>query len=664
MHPLIALLAIAAAQDRAVTFMYQPDRQLQTVHVVGQFNNWDRTTHPLALLPDGKTWKGTFNIAPGAYQYLFVENSSRWLPDPKAPPAGDANGNTNSLLIVEPPDYDVYPAKLGDGILTMSAIAHRADRRDSVRLDEKRAAVWLRTRKGDAKDVFVEAGKSKTKGAKARSDELYDFWRCEIPVTVTSYRFLIDEGAKAVPFGDFKQNFTDYPLPSPPAWVQDAVFYQIFPDRFRNGDSANDPKDVQPWGTPPTGRNWMGGDLAGIRQGLTHLKELGITGLYLNPIFVSPSNHGYDIYDYFTVNPRFGSNDDLKALVSEAHAMDCRVMLDGVFNHSGVEFRPFKDIRERGAESPYRNWYTITRWPLQVQEGQQTYRTFAGVTSMPKLNTENPEVRTFINDVGTRWIRDAGIDGWRLDVADEVSHTAWKEFRKAVKAAKPDAYILGEVWGDAHEWLQGDEHDAVMNYRWRKAVLDFLAYRTLKPSGFDTELKRIRDDYPAAVLNSMFNLLGSHDTERVATIFKGDKDRQSLAVLLQFTYPGVPSIYYGDEIGMEGGKDPDDRRCMIWEKQLWDANLFDLHKELISLRKLNEPLRRGSYRTRVADDKSGLFAFDRTLGKNTLEVVLNTSDQTVHYVRAARGTMLVSRKATLGASMVTLKPFGFAVLTR
>ncbi|HSI73451.1 MAG TPA: alpha amylase N-terminal ig-like domain-containing protein, partial [Fimbriimonas sp.] len=490
MHAILALLVLAPAQDRAVTFVYQPQQAPQTVHVVGQFNNWDRTTHPLALLPDGKTWKGTFNIAPGVYQYLFVENSNRWLPDPKAPPAGDANGNTNSLLIVEPPDYDLKPAKLGDGFLTLSAVLHRPDRRDSVRLDDTRVAVSLRTRKGDAKEVSLEVAKKKYKGALSRSDALYDYWRCEIPVATTDYKFLIDEGSKVVPFGEFKQAFADYPLPSPPLWVRDAVFYQIFPDRFKNGDPANDPKDVEPWGSPPKGRNWMGGDLAGIRQGLSHLKELGVSGLYLNPMFVSPSNHGYDIFDYFTVNPRFGTNDDMKLLVAEAHAMDCRVMLDGVFNHSGIEFKPFKDVRDKGAESKYKNWYYITRWPVQVRDGQQTYRTFAGVTSMPKLNTENPEVRAFMNEVGTRWIKDAGIDAWRLDVADEVSHDAWKEFRKVIKETRPDAYILGEVWGDAHEWLQGDEHDAVMNYRWRKAVLDFLAYKSLKPSAFDRELKR------------------------------------------------------------------------------------------------------------------------------------------------------------------------------
>jgi glycosidase len=499
---------------------------------------------------------------------------------------------------------------------------------------------------------------------------LYDYWRGVIEEPLV-YEFRVDEGAKVFSLKaggvPFKQDALTYPLPAPPAWVQDSIFYQIFPDRFRNGLASNDPPDVQPWGSSPTATNWMGGDLQGIQQGIPYLRELGITAIYLNPIFVSPSNHGYDIVDYHTVNPRFGSIEDLKELVSKAHANRWKVMLDGVFNHSGTEFPPFRDVRERGADSKFKDWFYVKKLPLEVREGQQTYRTFAGVTSMPKLNTDHPEVRSFINEVGTRWIKEAGIDGWRLDVADEVSHGAWKSFRQAVKAAKPDAYILGEVWGDAHEWLQGDEHDGVMNYRWRKAMLDFFAYKTLSLKGFDQALRGIRDDYPVAVTNSMFNLLGSHDTERPATIFKGDRARQMLAVVLQFTYPGVPSIYYGDEIGLEGGRDPDDRRTMIWDRGKWDMSLFELYKELIALRKLNEPLRRGSYRTRVLDEASGLFVFERAHHGKAIEVILNTSAKPLRYLRGIRGggfDMLLSRGAERVESEFRLEPLGFAIVSR
>ncbi len=660
MLAIIALLTSTAIDDRMITFSHRPLAKVDSVHVVGQFNNWDKTTHPLRLEQDGKTWRAKFKIAPGVYQYLFVENGNRWLPDPSAPGVGDANGNKNSLLIVEPPDYDSRPGKVGDGHITLSALLHRPDRRDTVRLDEKRFAVWLRTRKGDVERVSVESGPSLTK---ERSDELYDYWRGEM-ANVSEYRFRVTDGKTTKSTSVYRQDAKSYPLPQPPEWVQDAVFYQIFPDRFKNGSIANDPTDVEPWGSKPTARNWMGGDLDGIRQGIPHLKELGINGLYLNPIFVSPSNHGYDTFDYETVNSRFGSSSDLKSLVSDAHRLGWKVMLDGVFNHSGTEFPPFKDVRENGAGSQFKDWFHIRKFPLEVREGQQTYGTFAGVTSMPKLNTDHPEVRAFVNRIGKKWITEAGIDGWRLDVADEVSHGMWQDFRKAVKAAKPDAYILGEVWGDAHEWLQGDEHDGVMNYRWRKAVLDFLAYKTIGPKAFDAALRRIRDDYPVGVTHSMFNLLGSHDTERLRTIFKGDKARQMLAVALQFTYPGAPCVYYGDEIGLEGGKDPDDRRAMPWDRTTWDLDLFELYKSLIALRKSNENLRRGSYRTRLADDATGLFAFERELRGTRVEVIMNTSDKPTRYVWSNRYRLLMAHKAEPGEGQLKLEPFGFAIISR
>ncbi|HEY0867404.1 MAG TPA: glycoside hydrolase family 13 protein, partial [Fimbriimonas sp.] len=412
--------------------------------------------------------------------------------------------------------------------------------------------------------------------------------------------------------------------------VRDAVFYQIFPERFANGDPANDGPDVQPWGTRPTPQTWrirLGGDLAGIRRHLDHLTELGVSGLYLNPVFDSLHNHAYDTSDYLKVDPRFGTNDDLKALVKDAHRSGIKVMLDAVFNHSSPEFFAFRDVRQNGLKSKYRDWFFLMGEPVVVEEGQKTYRTFAGVPTMPKLNQDNPPTRDYFLDVGTRWIKEADIDGWRLDVADEVSQHFWRRFRTEVKRAKKDAYILGEVWGDAHEYLQGDQHDAVMNYRWRKAVLDFLAYRTTTPTQFDRALRLIREDYPSATLHSMFNLLGSHDTERLRTVMKGDRKRERLAILLQFAYPGVPSIYYGDEIGMEGGKEPLSRGPMVWDRSKWDEGLFEFYKEMIRLRKDNAALRRGSYQTLVADDQNGVFAFERSLGLEKVRIYLNASER-------------------------------------
>lgn len=651
-----AVLSFGGSQSpRNVSFDFVSPSAAESVAVVGGFNNWDRAALPLNLQLDGKTWKGSAEIAPGVYPYLFVLNGNQWIKDPKAPPFPDANGNVNGKLVVTPLDYDASPGKAGDGSITLSPIRHRPDSQDTVRLNETTAYVKLRTRARDvlAVTVLLRSGLGVPMRL-SRRDDLYDTWRAEIPVAKgrsTQYRFELNDGPKRIVVGRgdgrsspgvspghssrllsqtsshpaFSQRFDLFPLPKPPAWVQDAVFYQIFPDRFANGDPSNDGPDVQPWGTRPTGRNRMGGDLAGIEQHAGHLKQLGVSGLYLNPVFHANANHAYDTVDYTRVDPRFGTNAELTTLAAELKKQGVRTILDAVFNHSSPDFFAFKDVREMGAASAYANWYFLLAPQVEVKEGQKTYRTFAGVPSMPKLNQDNPATRDYFLKIGTDWIQSAGIGGWRLDVADEVSQEFWRAFRRRIKAADPQAYILGEAWGDAHEYLQGDQHDAVMNYRFRQAVLDFLRSDSPKPATIARDLRQVREDYPDAVLTSMYNLLGSHDTERLRTVLKGDRAKESLAVVLQFCYPGVPSIYYGDEIGMEGGRDPDDRRCMEWDRSKWDMPLFNLYRDLIRLRKERVSLRRGGFRLIAADNGRGLLRFERRSGSERTEIVLNVS---------------------------------------
>ena len=656
---------------------------MQSVAVVGAFNNWDRAAFQLKLQPDGKTWKGTFPIDPGVYPYLFVENGNKWVPDPKAPPFPDANGNINSKLVVEPADYELRPARPDDGYLTDSALRHRSGREDCIRVDASHARIKLRTRRNDIKAASIVASAKEWPMVRVAQDELYDFWAGRVKFStegLLKYAISLNIGGLPPLFGPngldnshwkrgipkrkplFTQNFSAYPLPTPPHWVQDAVFYQIFPERFANGNPSNDGPDAQPWGTKPTGKNRMGGDLAGINQRLDHLKELGIDAIYLNPVFESLSNHGYDTVDYLKVDPRFGSNTELASIVTDFRREGVRTILDGVFNHSSPEFEPFKDIIEKGSASSFKDWYFITDFPVQVKEGQKSYRTFAGVPTMPKLNQDNATCAEYFLKVGEVFVREAKASGWRLDVADEVSQDFWRAFRKRIKSNHPDAFLLGEAWGDAHEYLQGDQHDAVMNYRWRKAVLDLLAYRRTSVSEFDKELRFIREDYPNGVLNSMYNLLGSHDTERLRTIFKGDRKRQNLAIALQFTYPGVPSIYYGDEIGMEGGKDPDCRRCMEWDRSKWDMLQYNFYKSLIQLRKQEPALRRGSYRTLEASDRTGIFRFERQLENEKVEVALNLKE------RPSTLTLSKNAKIHMGPpsqnGKITIEPLGFAVYSR
>lgn len=659
---------------RPISFSHLPPAGTTSVTVVGGFNIWDRAAFPLVLQTDGKTWKGTFPIKPGVYPYLFVENGNKWVPDPKAPVLPDANGNRNSKLVVEPGDYD--EPRTPEQPFTLSALRHRPDRTDSARLNPKTAYVKLRARRGELAKAFVEFGSDKPVTMKrVHRDELYDVWMGKVPIAAynsTKYVFqLADSHGNRRDFGSaglaqttaapFEQLFPGYPLPRPPAWVQDAVFYQIFPERFANGDSRNDGPDIQPWGAKPTPKGRMGGDLAGIRSRIGHLKELGVTGLYLNPVFAAGSNHAYDTDDYTKVDPRFGTNVELKTLIANLKKQGIRTVLDAVFNHSSPEFFAFRDVVAKGDRSQYKNWYFLSGYPVKAEEGQQHYRTFAGVPTMPKLNQDDPACREYFLGIGEKWLRDFGAAGWRLDVADEVSQDFWRAFRTRVKAADPDAFILGEVWGDAHEYLQGDQHDSVMNYRWRKAVLDLLAYRTIDVKAFAAELQRIREDYPDALQNNVFNLLGSHDTERLRTIFKGDRARQRLAVVFQFTYPGVPCIYYGDEIGMEGGRDPDCRRAMEWDRSKWDRTLFQLYVDLIKLRKSEPALRRGSFRLVEAGKTPGLLVFDRQLGNRKLRVMMNAEDGDARVKLPPSFKVLrIGRASTLGG-WATLNRAGYVI---
>ena len=411
-----------------------------------------------------------------------------------------------------------------------------------------------------------------------------------------------------------------------PVWASNAVFYQIFPDRFANGLKSNDPDDVQPWNSEPNGQDRLGGDLAGVRKHFDYLTELGINAIYFNPLFTSESNHGYDTTDYDTIDPRFGTNAQFKKLVEEAHERGWHIILDGVFPHVSHKFSAFQDVAKNGEKSKYKDWFQIKSFPLKVEDGQDTYETWGGYYGMPLLNFDNPDVRKFLLDAGAKWIRESGMDGWRLDSAERPPHDFWKEFRKVVKAANPDAYLVGEIWDNAHEWMQGDEFDAVMNYKWRGAVYTFFAQSEMTPTDFDNTLRDIRESYTPQAVTMMFNMLSSHDVDRLVTRCGGDALKIGQCVLMQMAYPGTPCIYYGDEIGMEGSADPNNRHGMNWNKKKWNIGLRDFYKRLIRLRHEKEVLRCGDYQTILLHDEKGLFGFMRTSGRERVLALFNTSD--------------------------------------
>lgn len=410
-----------------------------------------------------------------------------------------------------------------------------------------------------------------------------------------------------------------------PEWVRDAVFYHIFLDRFANGDKTNDPANTQVWGSPPTREDYQGGDLAGVIEKMDYLSDLGVNALYLSPVFESGSNHGYDTIDYQMIDPRLGSPETLKTLVERAHEREWHVILDAVLNHSSVEFEAFRDLRQHGEQSRFRNWYFPEGFPINIEQGKSNYQCWFGVASLPQFNTDNPETRQYLLDVAERWIKSSGIDGWRLDVPNEIPHPFWKEFRRIVRAAKRDAYIVGEIWDNGQEWLGGDEFDSVMNYRFRDAVLDFLARDKISPEAFDSRLAQIRQDYPQWAHDRMFNLLGSHDTDRLRTVCGGDVNREKQCVLLQLTYPGAPCIYYGNEIGLEGGQDPHCRRAFEWDPNKRDENMRTFYKRLLALRRDHIALRRGDYQTVLVHNDKGIFAYIRTFENERVLVAFNRS---------------------------------------
>jgi glycosidase len=408
-----------------------------------------------------------------------------------------------------------------------------------------------------------------------------------------------------------------------PDWVKDAVFYQIFPERFANGDTTNDPPDKEPWGGTPKVNNYFGGDLKGVTDHLDYLQDLGINAIYFNPIFESPSNHKYHTSDYMKIDHNFGNDTTFKELLDECHRRGIRVVIDGVFNHTGVHFWAFEDIKKNEAESKYLKWYDVKSFPVGPPD-KPNYEAWWGLGDLPKLMTDNPEVRKYLFGATTKWTK-MGIDGWRLDVPNEMSHDFWIQWRKLVKKLNPDAYIVGEIWDDATPWLQGDQFDAVMNYRFRGACVGFIALENLTASQFDSILAVQRAQYPDTVNFVLQNLLGSHDTERFLTLSDGDDDKLKLSVLMQMTYPGAPMVYYGDEIGMEGGKDPDCRKTMVWDKSKWNTGLLAWYKRLIRIRNENPVLRRGSFTRLDVDNKRKTYWFIREFEGTKAVVILNNT---------------------------------------
>ncbi|HBY97393.1 MAG: alpha-amylase family glycosyl hydrolase [Ardenticatenaceae bacterium] len=427
----------------------------------------------------------------------------------------------------------------------------------------------------------------------------------------------------------------------PPEWVKDAVFYQIFPDRFAKSLAVPKPDNLEPWASPPTTYGFKGGDLIGVAEHLDYLEALGVTAIYFNPIFQSTANHRYHTHDFFLVDPILGGNEAFRELLDAAHARGLRIVIDGVFNHASRGFYYFNHLLENGPASPFIDWFfVLDKWPINAYDLTRPpgYAAWWGLHALPKFNTNTPAVREYLWRVAEFWIR-FGADGWRLDVPNEINDDAfWRTFRTRVKTENPDAYIVGEIWHEAGRWLQGDMFDGVMNYLFTRAIVGFVVGANAEPhllqgigygpvpvldaAEFAHQVEVLLTLYPPEITMTQLNLLGSHDTPRILSIANQDVSAVRLAALLLMTFPGAPCIYYGDEIGMLGGKDPGNRSAFPWQSEAaWNHALLDEFKYLIAVRREYPALRRGEFKILYAQDP--LFAFARRLANQTLIVAVN-----------------------------------------
>ncbi|MFX3674483.1 MAG: alpha-glycosidase [Paenisporosarcina sp.] len=577
-----------------------------------------------------------------------------------------------------------------------SAVFHRAGNNFSFILDDSTLCIRIMTKKDDVDKIKLlqgdpyiwNEGKWMLQSVDMKlnaKDALYDYWEVNItpPHRRIRYGFELhanDETLLYTEKGFYEeiiydsQYYFSFPylhateLFNAPKWVKDTRWYQIFPERFRNGNSSINPKNVVPWGeSDPSKTNFFGGDFEGVIQHLDYLVDLGINGIYFTPIFEAHSNHKYDTIDYFKIDPQFGSEEDLKRLVGACHDRGIKVMLDAVFNHSGYYFAPFQDVLDNGAHSKYLNWFHPHSLPLRGGE-RPNYEAFAFVESMPKLNTQNPEVKKYLLNVASYWINEFDIDGWRLDVANEIDHQFWREFRAVVRQQKPDLYILGEVWHDSMPWLLGDQFDAVMNYPLTTNVLNLLANQTISAQDFMNSMTTVIQSYPSNVMAVTFNLVGSHDTPRILTECNEDIRRVKLIYILLYTFMGSPCMYYGDEIGMTGAQDPYCRKCMEWEPEKQNTELLNHVKKIISLRQTERLLANNGSFQFLNHIESEIVAYRKYQDDKNVLIMINPSDREQTYdipipLKDTSVRNLWTDEVEDGTTQLVLEPYGFRILT-
>ena len=536
-----------------------------------------------------------------------------------------------------------------------ATIFHRPMSEYAFALDDTHYIFRLRTGKGEAESVrFYYADRAvmtpKLQFAplpmeKFRTDRYFDWYeiRLETRFERIAYYFELQNGVETLfYYGDCYEmagtpTRADYfQLPfnhradrfAAPAWTRDAVVYNIFPDSFAAG------KRLAPNGAPPC----RGGTVRGVTENLDYIASLGFNCIYLNPIFAARSYHRYDTLDYYRIDPHIGAEDDLRDLVRRAHALGIRVILDGVFNHVSSDHPFFRDVLGKGRASRYYScFYALPETPRLPAAGELPgYTCFSYVADMPKTNTADPFLRQYFCDVGAYWVRKFDVDGWRLDVANELDDGFLRAFRASVKAAKSDALIVGEVWENAAHYLGGDMLDSAMNYDFRRYCRRFFAEQTVDAETFDTNVSTLLLRYNENALFAQLNLLDSHDVSRFLSLCGGKTERMELAVLLQMTFPGMPCVFYGDEKGLCGESEPEYRRPMAWDAS---SPLEEVYRRMIALRKTHPALRYGSFHTELAC--GGVYRYSRVWNGTKITVAMNLGAEPVKAEK--RGTLLLKK---------------------
>ena len=532
-----------------------------------------------------------------------------------------------------------------------SAIFHDMDKRFCYAIDKDLFVIRVQVKKDDMKEVilhyedkYIPMERKDTRMTlpmkKVATSQFHDYYEAQLQMHLICLRYFFeftDMQGEKVYYGNYEfdkecitnrdrmfdcpQNLREEEMFEVPQWAANKVVYQIFPSRF----ATTQPVDKELWYKAPiTPMDDLHGNLRGIIEHLDYIKDLGIDVVYLTPIFKSNSCHKYDTIDYYQVDPSFGTTEDLKELVQKSHERGMKVVLDAVYNHTGREFFAFQDILEKGEKSKYLDWYFIDELPPRGEWGEiPNFKCFGYYGGMPKLNLKNPEVEKYITDVACYWIKECDIDGWRLDVGDEISHFFWKNFRKAIKAVKKDMLIIGEIWHYAGDFLEGDEWDTVMNYPFYLNLIDLLADEKINVSQFVQNLGYLKGRLNKKCYPLMWNLIDSHDTARFLHLCHDNKKKQHLAAAFQLLLPGMPMVYYGDEYAMPGANDPDCRRGMYWDEEYQDKEMYNWYKKLMQVRKTHACIVEGEMIETIANDDEDTIVMIRKNGEETIAMFFN-----------------------------------------